>query len=82
MNLMDQLQQFGQMRNAIKSMKNPQQAVLQMLSNNTNPNAQNVLKMVQNGDYKGIEQFARNVVSEQGKDFDTEISNFRNNLGL
>lgn len=66
----------------IKGIKNPQQAVMQMLNNNTNPMAQNVLKMAQNGDTKGIEDFARNICKEQGKDFDTEISNFKNMMGL
>lgn len=78
-NPMNRLKQMGTL---IKSMKNPQQAMIQMLSNNNNPMAQNVLKMAQNGDYQGIENFARNVCKEQGKDFDTEIANFRNNIGL
>lgn len=76
---MNPMQKMGML---FKGLKNPQQAMIQMLSNNTNPMAQNVLKMVQNGDRKGIEQFARNVVAEQGKDFDTEIKNFKNMLGL
>lgn len=78
-NPMNRLKQMGTL---IKGMKNPQQAMIQMLSNNNNPMAQNVLKMAQNGDYQGIENFARNVCKEQGKDFDTEIANFRNNIGL
>lgn len=79
MNPMEQMQKMGAM---LKAMKNPEQAVLQMLGNNTNPAAKNVLRMVQNGDMSGVEQFARNVVSEQGKDFDAEISNFKDMLGL
>lgn len=65
-----------------KGVKNPQQAMLQMLNNNTNPMAQNVLKMAQNGDTKGIENFARNICKEKGIDFDKEFNNFKNNLGL
>lgn len=79
MNPMQKFQQIGQF---MKNVKNPQQMMIQMLSNNSNPMAQNVLKMAQNGDSKGIEQFARNVCKEQGKDFDKEFSNFKNNLGL
>lgn len=79
---MNPMQKFQQMGQLIKSMKNPQQAIIQMLSNNSNPMAQNVLKMVQNGDTKGVEQFARNIVKEQGKDFDEEISKFKSGLGM
>lgn len=66
----------------LKGIKNPQQAIMQMLSKNSNPMAQNLLKMAQNGDRQGIEQFARNVMKEQGKDFDTEFKNFKDTLGL
>lgn len=78
-NAMNKLQQMG---NLIRTMKNPQQAMIQMLMNNNNPMAKNVLKMVQNGDYEGVETFARNVCKEKGKDFDTEISKFRDEIGL
>lgn len=78
-NMMSRFQQIGQL---MKNIKNPQLAMIQMLSNNTNPMAQNILKMAQNGDIKGIEQFARNVAKEQGKDFDKEIQNLKNTLGL
>ena len=76
------IQRFKQLGNLFKGIKNPQQAMIQMLKNNSNPMAQNVLKMAENGQYEDIEKFARNVVSEQGKDFDTEISNFKNMIGL
>lgn len=79
MNPMQRIQQIG---NFMKGVKNPQQLIMQMLSNNTNPMAQNVLKMWQNGDTKGIEQFARNVVEEKGLNYEEEISKFKNNLGL
>lgn len=79
---MNPMQKFQQIGSLIKGMKNPQQAVIQMLSNNNNPMAQNVLKMAQNGQYEEIEKFARNIVAEQGKDFDTEINNFKGMLGL
>ena len=64
----------------VKSIKNPQQAMMQMLANNTNPMAQNVLKMVQNGDTKGVEEFARNICKERGIDFDKEFSSFADNF--
>lgn len=75
MNPMNLLQMF-------KSIKNPQQAIIQMLGNNTNPMAQNVLKMAQNGDKQGIEQFARNICQQKGVDFDKEFSNFKSKIGM
>lgn len=75
MNPMKFLQMF-------KAMKNPQQAVMQMLGNNTNPMAQNVLKMAQNGDREGIEKFARNVCEQKGVDFDKEFANFKSQIGM
>lgn len=65
-----------------KAMKNPQRAVMQMLGNNTNPMAQNVLKMAQNGDKKGIEDFARNVCQQKGVDFDKAFSEFKSQIGM
>lgn len=79
MNIMQQFQQLG---NIVKGIKNPQQAVLQLLENNTNPMAKQVLEMAKNGDKNGIEQFARNVCKEKNVNFDEEISKFKNNIGL
>ena len=79
MNIMQQFQQLG---NIVKGIKNPQQAVLQLLENNTNPMAKQVLEMAKKGDKNGIEQFARNVCKEKNVNFDEEISKFRNNIGL
>ena len=33
--------------------------------------------MANKGDTKGIEEFARNYMKEQGKDFDKEFNNFK-----
>lgn len=79
MNPLEQLKQLG---NIVKGIKNPQQAVLQLLENNTNPMAKQVLEMAKNGDKDGIEQFARNICKEKNVDFDKEISNFKNNIGF
>lgn len=58
----------------------PQEMVMDMLKNNSNPMLGNVLEMAQKGDTKGVENFARNVFKEKGKDFDSEFSNFMNNF--
>lgn len=79
MNPFKQLQQLG---NIFKGIKNPQQAVLQLLENNSNPMAKQVLEMAKNGKYGEIEKFARNVCKEKNVDFDKEISKFKNNIGI
>lgn len=56
--------------------KNPQEVASQLLMNNTNPIFGNLIKMAQNGDTKGVEEFARNVFKERGRDFDEEYSKF------
>lgn len=68
--------------NLIKMMlgkQNPQQMVMNMLGNN-NPMFNNLMKMAQNGDNKGVEQFARNLCKEKGIDFDKDFPNFMNNF--
>lgn len=62
---------INQLVNMFKFAQNPQQMVLNMLSNNrNNPMVGNVMTMVQNNDAKGLEQFARNLAKE--KNFDIE----------
>lgn len=68
----------------IKSGQNPQQLMLNMLQNQaqSNPVGANLLSLAQNNNAQGIEQFARNFCASRGVDFDTEFTNFKNNLGL
>ena len=42
-----------------------------------NPILNNVITMAQNGDTKGVENFARNICKQKGLDFDTEFSKFK-----
>ena len=46
------------------------------------PIGQNLLSLAKNNDSSGIEQFARNIVAQSGKDFDTEFANFKQTLGI
>lgn len=73
--------QFLQM---IQSGKNPQQLMIQYLEQQakSNPMSANLLQMAKNGDAAGLEQFARNFVASQGKDFDTEFNAFKQQFGL
>lgn len=60
--------------------KNPQQIVMEMLKKNSNPVVSNLVSMVQKGDSKGVENFARNLFKEKGRDFDKEFAEFKNNF--
>lgn len=63
---------------------NPQQLVMNMLQQQAgnNPMMANLLNLAKSGNTKEIEQVARNMLKEQGKDFDKEFASFRQNYGL
>lgn len=56
----------------------PQQFIEKMIVNNSNPMLLNLVQMAQKGDKQGIENFARNLYKEQGRDFDKEFNEFMN----
>ena len=68
----------------IKSGINPQQLTMNILQNQMSncPLGQNLLSLAQNGDTGQIEQFARNYIASQGKDFDQEFNSFKQMLGI
>lgn len=45
-----------------------------------NPMIANLITMAKKGDTKGVENFARNMFKERGRDFDKEFNEFRNNF--
>ena len=59
----------------------PQQIINQM-SGNKNPMITNLMNMMQTGDSKGVEDFARNIFKEKGRDFDKEFGEFKKNFKL
>lgn len=69
-----------QVINMIKNMKNPKEAVISMIKTNNNPMIKNLVEMAEKGDTKGVENFARNIFKEQGRDFDNEINDFMKNF--
>lgn len=74
---------MNNMMDFIKNMlgkMNPQQIVMNMIKNNSNPIIANLISMAQQGDTAGVENFARNYLKENGKDYDSEFSNFMNNF--
>ena len=56
---------------------NPKNIAMNMLKNNTNPIFANLIEMANKNDVKGLENFARNYMKEQGKDFDKEFNDFK-----
>ena len=68
----------------IKSGKNPQQLMMNVLETQAqnNPIYANLTQMAKQGRTKDIEQFARNLAASQGLDFDKEFAAFRQRTGL
>ena len=66
-----------QIMQLLKGIKNPKEAVFQLLKGNNNPIMKNLVEMVEKGNTKGVENFARNYMKSQGKDFDQEFNNFK-----
>lgn len=68
----------------IKSTGNPEQIVMQFLQTQMQgtPLGDNLINMAKQRDNKGIEEFARNFLKQNGIDFDIEFKAFRNQWGL
>lgn len=68
----------------IKSGKNPEQLMMDFLQNRMGgtPMGDNLIQMAQQRNTPAIEQFARNLMKQQGKDFDKEFIAFRQMLGI
>lgn len=73
-----------QLISMIRNGQNPQQLVMNLLEQNmgNNPMGQNLLKLAKEGKTNEIEQIARNLVGQQGVDFDKEFANFKQMMGL
>ena len=69
----------NKIKNYLKQQGNPKELLLNVLENQ-NPMVNNLIQMAQSGNSKGIENFARNLCKEQGKDFDKEFSNFMQSI--
>lgn len=67
-------------KNFIGKGLNPQQILNSMMNNNNNPVLGNLIQKAKQGDTKGVEDFARNLFKEQGRDFDKEYSQFKNSF--
>ena len=69
-----------QIINMLKGAKTPKEAVISMVKSNNNPMIKNLVEMAENGNSKGVEDFARNLYAQQGRDFDKEFNEFMKNF--
>ena len=59
----------------------PEQFLTQkLLGNVSNPMVNNLFNMAKSGNKESVENFARNIFNERGRDFDKEFSDFMNQL--
>lgn len=68
-----------------QAMKNPQQFLQNMMGNNQimqNPMAKNTLEMAQNGDFRGIENIAKNLCKEKGINPDEMMNQIKKQMGM
>lgn len=73
-----------QMMQFIRNSGNPQQLMMNMLEQQSgnNPMIANLLNLAKANKTSDIEQVARNLLKEQGKDYDKEFANFKQMFGL
>lgn len=73
-----------QMMQFIRNSGNPQQLMINMLEQQSgnNPMVANLLNLAKANKTSDIEQVARNLLKEQGKDYDKEFANFKQMFGL
>ena len=70
---------FNTIKNFIKQQGSPKELLMNfMQQSNPNPMINNLIRSAKNGDYSQVENFARNMFKEQGRDFDTEFNQFKN----
>lgn len=66
--------------NMLKGIKSPKDAVINVIKSNNNPMIKNLVEMAEKGDNQGVENFARNLYAQQGRNFDEEFKDFMNNF--
>ena len=78
--------QFNPMQiiQAIKQGQNPQQVTMNIVKEyiGQTPMGQNLINLAENNKGQEIEQIARNICKQSGKDFDKEFNAFKQMLGL
>lgn len=73
-----------QLMQYIRKSGNPQQFMINVMQeqSSNNPVMTNLLSLAKANKTEDIENIARNLLKEQGKDFDKEFANFKQMFGL
>lgn len=73
-----------QLMQYIRKSGNPQQFMINVMQeqSSNNPVITNLLSLAKANKTEDIENIARNLLKEQGKDFDKEFANFKQMFGL
>lgn len=73
-----------QLISLIRNGQNPEQLVMRLLEEQMGqtPMGKNLLTLAQHGQTADIENIVRNLITQQGIDFDTEFANFKKNFDL
>ena len=68
----------------IRQGANPEQLMMSFLENRMRgtPMGDNLINLARNGQTAEIEKIARNLVSQNGRDYDTEFAAFKQSLGF
>ena len=64
----------------LKNGGNIQQIMMNILKQNNNPMLNNLINLARDGKTEELEKIARNIMQEQGKDFDKEFNSFKQQL--
>ena len=72
MNGLNPMQLLGMLKSG-----NPQQVAMQIIQQNfpSDPMMQNLVKMAEEGNINGLQQYATQLFGSQGKDFNSEMNN-------
>ena len=74
---------YLQILQAIRNGQNPQQLIMEILEGelSNTPMGNKLLQLVKQNRVQEIEQIARNLCEQQGKNFDEEFASFKQSLG-
>lgn len=69
-----------QFMNMLKGIKNPKEAVINMVKSNNNPMLKSLVEMAEKGQIEDLKTFGRNLYKESGRNFDEEFNDFMTNF--
>ena len=64
----------------INMLKNPKEAVINIVKTNNNPMVKNLVEMAEKGQIEDLKNFGRNLYKDNGRNFDEEFDNFMKNF--